>query len=62
MRPASATTTWTPSLLKAAYNYQYVRKESNAYPHNGRYQLQLLYDSLDDLGADMRGLSRPKAR
>jgi hypothetical protein len=43
--------TWTPRLLRAAYNYQYVTKDPGAFAHNSRYILQLLYDSLADLGA-----------
>jgi len=43
--------TWTPRLLRAAYNYQYVTKDPGAFAHNSRYILQVLYDSLADLGA-----------
>lgn len=54
---------WTPRLLRAAYNYQFVAKDPGAYSHNPRYAIQLLYDSLEDLSAkatvDMDGLSRP---
>ncbi|NNF72411.1 MAG: polyheme membrane-associated cytochrome C [Rhodobacteraceae bacterium] len=54
---------WTPRLLKAAYNYQLVAKETAIYTHNPHYALQLLYDSLEDLSAqvdvDMTGLARP---
>jgi hypothetical protein len=42
--------TWTPRLLKAAYNYQYITKDPGAFTHNGRYILQTLYDSLEDIG------------
>jgi len=42
---------WTPRLLKAAYNYQVVTKDSGAYTHNPTYALQLLYDSLESLSA-----------
>jgi len=41
---------WTPRLVRAAYNYHYVHEDPGAYTHNARYVLQLLYDSLDDLG------------
>jgi hypothetical protein len=54
---------WTPRLLRAAYNYQFVAKDPGAYAHNPRYALQLVYDSLEDLAAktdvEMSGLSRP---
>lgn len=50
---------WTPRLLKAGYNYQFALKDPGAYAHNPRYVMQLLYDSLADLKADMKGLVRP---
>jgi hypothetical protein len=37
-------------LLKAAYNYQVSKKEPCGYIHNGTYIMQLLYDSIIDLG------------
>lgn len=40
---------WTPRLLKAAYNYQVVAKDPGGFVHNPRYVLQLLHDSLEDL-------------
>ena len=55
--------TWTPRLLKAAYNYQYVAKDPGGYVHNPKYLLQVLYDSLADLnsktGASISGKIRP---
>jgi hypothetical protein len=50
---------WTPRLLRAAYNYNYVSHDPGAFAHNPRYILQVLYDSLQDMGADMAGLARP---
>jgi hypothetical protein len=54
---------WTPRMLKAAYNYQYALKDTGAYAHNPRYVMQILYDSLEDLGTqvtvDMAGMTRP---
>lgn len=52
---------WTPRLLRAAYNYQWVAKDPGAFAHNGHYILQILYDSLNDLGADVSTLVRPEA-
>lgn len=56
---------YTPRLLQAVYNYTYsVRDPGGAY-HNGRYVLQLLYNSLDSLaqsgkaGVTMAGKARP---
>jgi hypothetical protein len=51
--------TWTPRLLQAAYNHQYVAKDPGAFAHNARYILQVLYDSLESLGADTSGMIRP---
>lgn len=54
---------WTPRLLKAAYNYQFVAKDPGGYAHNPAYMLQLLYDSLESLSQrasiDMVSLARP---
>jgi hypothetical protein len=57
-------TTWTPRLLRAAYNLQYVTKDPGAFAHNGRYIVQILQDSLESLGkkvkVDMTGMVRPE--
>jgi len=50
---------WTPRLLKAAYNYQYATKDPGAFAHNGKYTLELLYDSIQDLGGSVAGMVRP---
>lgn len=54
---------WTPRLLKAAYNYQFATKDPGAYTHNPGYVLQLLHDSLNDLAGKtktkMDGMKRP---
>lgn len=51
---------WTPRLLKAAYNYQFVTEDPGAYAHNAPYVLQLMHDSLADLAeANVAGLTRP---
>ncbi|MEM5470182.1 polyheme membrane-associated cytochrome C [Hoeflea sp. AS60] len=54
---------WTPRLLRAAYNYQFLAKEPGAYAHNPKYAIQLAYDSLEDLASkatvDMGAMSRP---
>ncbi len=46
-------------LNRAYYNYIYVVKDLGTYVHNGKYVIQVLYDSLADLGADMAGMVRP---
>ncbi|MDA1090842.1 MAG: hypothetical protein O3A85_11100 [Proteobacteria bacterium] len=54
---------WTPRLLRAAYNYPFVAKDPGMYSHNPKYVLQLLYDSLENLSAkiklDMAKMLRP---
>lgn len=52
-------TGWTPRLLRAAYNYQWASKDPGSYAHNGMYIIQTLYDSLEDLGADVSAMTRP---
>jgi ferredoxin len=41
---------WTPNILRAAYNYQYSQKDPGAFAHNGDYIMQLLYDSIESVG------------
>jgi hypothetical protein len=56
---ANAYASWTPRLLRAAYNYQYAKKDGGSYVHNSQYIVQLLHDSLEDLGVDVSGMHRP---
>lgn len=56
LTPASRYASWTPALLRAAYNYQFVAKDRGAYAHNPHYAVQLLHDSIADL-AQASGLS-----
>ncbi|HUU51916.1 MAG TPA: hypothetical protein VMW92_02715 [Candidatus Heimdallarchaeota archaeon] len=41
-------------LLRAAYNYQVSQKDPNAYAHNGKYLIELLYDSIEDLNSMLK--------
>ncbi len=50
---------FTPRLLEAAYNYQFAVKDPGAFAHNSRYIVQVLFDSIEDLGGDVSGLTRP---
>jgi hypothetical protein len=43
----------TIRLLKATYNYLVAVKEPSNYAHNGKYIIELLYDSIEDLDAGM---------
>jgi hypothetical protein len=56
-----AYTNWTPRLLKAAYNYQVSLKDPGAFAHGNKYIVQLLFDSIEDLGGDVSGLARTDA-
>ncbi len=51
--------TWSPRLLRAAYNYQYSQKDPGAFAHNGKYVVQILYDTLNDLGGNVSTMTRP---
>ena len=53
---------WTPRLLKAAYNYQFVAKEPGIHAHNPRYAQQILIDSLDDLAKAVPAIAGSYAR
>jgi hypothetical protein len=52
---------WTPRLLKAAYNYQVSIKDPGAFAHGNKYIVQLLYDSIADLGGDVSKYTRDDA-
>jgi hypothetical protein len=44
---------FTARLLKAAYNYQVATKDPNNFAHNGKYIIELLYDSIEDLNVKL---------
>jgi hypothetical protein len=48
--PAMSFGKFDPKLLKAAYNYQWTQKEPGAWAHNEFYVMQVIYDSIVDLG------------
>jgi hypothetical protein len=50
---------WTPNLLRAAYNYQWVVKDPGAFAHNANYIMQILFDSIQAVGGSTDGLTRP---
>jgi hypothetical protein len=56
---SNAYASWTPRLLQAAYDYQWVQKDPGAFTHNGKYILQVLYDSIQSMGGDVTKLTRP---
>lgn len=56
---ANAFRSWDGELVKAAHNFQFVHKDPGAWAHNMTYATQLLYDSIEALGADPAPLVRP---
>ncbi len=50
---------WTPALLRAAYNYQYSQKDPGDFAHNPKYVMQALYDSIEAVGGDVSTMTRP---
>lgn len=63
MRVPNQYNAWTPRLMKAAYNYQFIKKDPGAFAHNPIYALQIIYDSIADLGTkvplDLSKAKRP---
>jgi hypothetical protein len=47
---------FTPRLLKAAYNYHFSVKDPGGFAHGGKYVIELLYDSLDNLNQRLGGM------
>ncbi len=43
--------TWTPRLLKAAFNWKVIASDPGIHAHNPYYALELIYDSIEDLGS-----------
>jgi hypothetical protein len=57
--PNDGYSTWTPALLRAAYNYQYTQKDPGAFAHNSTYVMQFLYDSINAVSGDTSAMTRP---
>jgi hypothetical protein len=45
--------------FRASFNYNFSVKEPGCWAHNPKYVLQVLYDSIQDLGGDLTNLVRP---
>ncbi len=67
--PADAVSTnsyksWTPELMRAAFNYQFSVNDPGGWAHNFPYMAELLYDSAEDLGGPsvVEGMIRPVGR
>jgi len=50
---------WTPRLLKAAFNYQFTQMDPGVFAHNGHYVIQILVDSLRDIGGNTASVRWP---
>jgi hypothetical protein len=48
----------THAQLKAVYNMHFVNEDPGGYAHNAAYTIELLYDSLKAMGADVSALTR----
>jgi hypothetical protein len=48
---SNAYASWTPRLVRAAYNYQFIQNDPGAYAHNAKYAIQLLHDTLADVNS-----------
>jgi hypothetical protein len=46
---------FTPRLLRACYNFQTVKKDPGGFAHGGKYLIELMYDSIEDLNSEMGG-------
>lgn len=44
---------WTPRSLRAAYNWKLVTADPGSFAHNPPYILELLYDTIEDLGGTL---------
>jgi len=44
---------FTPALLRASYNYQVAHKDPGGYAHNAKYHVELMYDSIAALQAEL---------
>lgn len=53
---------WTPRLVRAVFNYQLVATDPGAYAHNAKYVIQLMHDSIVDLGEALDGAQEEEAR
>jgi len=55
---------WTPTLLRAVYNYQFVTKGAGGYAHNPDYLIQVLYDTIASVGGEdaVATYTRPEVR
>jgi formate dehydrogenase gamma subunit len=55
----NAFTSFTPRLIRAAYNLHFTVIDRGAYAHNPNFTMQLLYDSIEDLEGDISTFVRP---
>jgi len=54
--PATETTSYnayTPRMVKAVFNYRFALNDPGSYAHGGKYVIELMYDSIEDLNAGL---------
>jgi len=58
---SNAYPSWTPTLTRAIYNWQWIHSDPGGYAHNGTYLIQVMYDTLLDIGGEeaVAGMTRP---
>ena len=59
MQSSNSYKTWTPKLLTAAYNFHYAHKDPGVFAHNPKYVIQVLYDTIQNIGGDVSKMTRP---
>jgi hypothetical protein len=52
---------WTPRLVRTTYNYTWSKKDPGMFAHNADYIIQLLFDSIVDLGGEEAAASFTRA-
>ncbi|MFC2157377.1 hypothetical protein ACFLT9_06025 [Acidobacteriota bacterium] len=52
---------FTPRSLRASFNIQFANKDHASYAHGGKYMIQLLYDTLEDLNSALGAGAVPMA-
>jgi hypothetical protein len=52
---ANGYSSFSPRLLRAAYNLQVSVKDPNSFAHGGKYVIELIYDSIEDLNSAVEG-------
>jgi hypothetical protein len=52
-------TTFTTRSLKSTYNFQYATKDPGGFAHNGKFIIQIVHDSIQDMNAGLEDNEKP---